>query len=95
MQRNREEMFALIEQWKESSEPRKAFCQRHHIAPSTFSYWCTKYAKVNGTSQQAGGFVEVQPSLRDSLEVIYPNGVKIKLPQDVSLSDLRTLIQLV
>lgn len=95
MQRNREEMFALIEQWKESSEPRKAFCQKHGLAESTFSYWYSKYRKSTNNSGQPGGFVNVQPSLHDNLEVVYPNGVKIRLPQDTSLADLRALIQLV
>jgi len=92
MQRNKEEMFALIEQWEESSESRKAFCRKHNLAPSTFSYWYSKYRKP-GPSKEPG-FVEVQPHLSRSLELIYPNGVRIRLPQDTSLAELRTLISL-
>ncbi|WP_115870540.1 IS66 family insertion sequence element accessory protein TnpA [Marinoscillum furvescens] len=92
MQRNQEDMFALIEQWKNSAESRKAFCRRHNIAPSTFSYWYAKYQKTESAVKP--GFVEVQPHLSRSLELIYPNGVKIRLPHDTSLSELRTLLQL-
>lgn len=87
-------MFAIIEQWESSQESREAFCQSHNLSVSTFSYWRTKYAKAK---KQAGepGFVQLQACMSDNLEVIYPNGVRVKVPQGSSLADLRALIQLV
>ena len=96
MQKRQEEMFSTIEKWKQGSLSRKSFCREHHIAPSTFSYWYSKYTRSQGSdSRQGSGFIKVEPAFQSSLEVFYPNGVKIRLPQDTSVSDLRALIQLV
>lgn len=92
--RSREEMFAIIEQWESSQESREAFCQSHNLPVSTFSYWRTKYAKAKEQPREPG-FVQLKPRISDNLEVIYPNGVRVKVPQGSSLADLRALIQLV
>ena len=93
MRRNQEEMCSYIDEWKQSGLSRKAFCRKRGIAPSTFSYWYTKYTPSD--SGQGGDFVEVNPILSESIEVIYPNGVKIRMPQKSSLSALQALINLI
>ncbi|WP_420915626.1 IS66 family insertion sequence element accessory protein TnpA, partial [Algoriphagus confluentis] len=53
----------------------------------TFSYW---YRKVGaGATAVSSGFTEVSPSLPSGdLEVVYPNGVRIRGIQDLSLLEL-------
>lgn len=96
MRRTREEMFAMMTVWESSQEPREQFCKRHGVSLSTFSYWRTKYRKENNSSEPTqGSFIGLQPQLSESLEICYPNGVRIRLSQGSSLADLQALIHLV
>lgn len=88
-------MFPIIEEWESTDESREIFCKRHDVPISTFSYWRTRYAKSRH-ADQSPKFVKLTPEPPSSdLEIIYPNGVKIRLPHSSSLSDLRTLIHLI
>lgn len=87
------EMFPLMELWEEGSDSREVFCGLHHISLSAFAYWRGRY--LDSKKEKHSGFVEIQPEWSSSLEGTYPNGVKIRLPQDTSLADLRVLIELV
>lgn len=87
------EMYPLMERWEESLTPRTVFCEEHKIPLSTFSYWRSRY--LRSKEQEPSGFVKLEPEWLLSLEIVYPNGVKVRLPEKTSLSDLRTLIELV
>lgn len=87
------EMFPLIEEWENSNESREAFCHRHNLQLSTFSYWRSRYIKSK--VRPATSFVELQPNLGEDLEIIYPNGVKIRLTGNSPLSQIQALIRLV
>lgn len=96
MRRNREEMFALMKAWECSQEPQDQFCKHHGVSLATFSYWRTKYRRENSNLKPTpSGFIELEPQLVAGLEIYYPNGVRIRLPQGSSLVDLQALIQLV
>lgn len=88
-----QEMYPLIEQWESSGASQEDFCNSHDITLSTFTYWRGKYRKSSQVEESS--FIELHPSCCSSLEVIYPNGVKIRLPQDASASDLQVLIGLI
>jgi len=91
-QRKEAEMFNLIRQWEESDENREAFCKANNLTISTFSYWRTKYRK-----SQAGtldGFIELKPSSGSVLEIVYPNGVMLRMPPTTTLSELKVLIRM-
>ena len=92
--RKEKDMFDLISRWEDSDEGRTTFCNAHGVTLSTFSYWRTKYRKSK-KAMSSKGFVELKPTLSMGLEVVYPNGVIVRLPQTSSLSDLRALVQLV
>jgi hypothetical protein len=92
--RKKESMFELMRQWEECDEDRISFCKSNGLALATFSYWRTKYRKSQEASASRG-FVELKPISSLSLEIIYPNGVIIRLPQSSSLSDLKALVQLI
>jgi hypothetical protein len=93
----KDEMFALIEQWKQSNQTQKLFCQEQSIALSCFYYWQKKYRK-----DQSGpaGFVPVlvndtTSGIREAVEIHYPSGVTVRVPTGSSVTLLKTLIDLV
>ena len=87
--KQREQMELEILKWRESGLKKKEYCGQHGISVSTFSYWITRINQNKGK-----GFVPlVPPGKADTsfIEVIYPNGVRLKLPN----SDLRIISQLI
>ena len=89
-----EEMFCLIRQWEESGKDQATFCKEIGVTVSTFGYWRTKYLRAL-KSGRPGGFVEIKPSSSMSIEIVYPNGVILRLPQSSSTSELKALIRLI
>lgn len=80
-----EEMLKLIEDYQKSGLSQKKFCREFGLKPSTFSYWIRK-ERLKDTSKN--GFVKIDTSSvsSESLEVCYPNGVKIKVDKkDIAL----------
>jgi hypothetical protein len=88
-------MFEKIEQWKESGITQKQFCQEQEIALSNFFYWQKKYRKQ---LQSAPGFIPiaVHGHTKDSasIEIIYPNGVRIQLPSTMHPSAVGEFIRM-
>lgn len=87
------EMFVLMNQWEESGTTQAAFCEAHQITLSTFSYWRGKYLK--STNPPPSDFVKLAPEWPSSLEVVYPNGVKVCTSNHLDFAILRALIQLI
>jgi hypothetical protein len=95
MRRTREEMFAMNESWECSQEPQSHFCKRHEVTLATFGYWRTKYLKDKNITRPAlGSFIGLHPQLPEGLEIVYPNGVRIRMPQSSPLTDVQALIHL-
>lgn len=84
-------MEAMVASFKSSGLSQREFCLRKNIKLPTFSYWYRKVGTV--PTLTSSGFTEVTPSLPSGdLEVVYPNGVRIRGIQDLSL--LQLLIRL-
>lgn len=91
--KNREEMFRLIAEWSVSDETQREFCQSRGLRPSTFSYWRRKYRQAD--SQQTVHFTQVVPEVKSTIEICYPNGVRVTLPeQGSSFATLQALVRL-
>ena len=88
-----EDMFPLMDRWEESQDTQAAFCEANDIPLSTFTYWRGKY--LESRNERHSVFTKLEPEWASSLELVYPNGVKVRLPESTSLSDVRMLIQLV
>lgn len=83
----REQMEAAVKQWRESGLKKKEYCQQRGISVSALSYWVTRMNR-----SQRKGFIALVPGSADTpLEVIYPNGIRIRVP----LADLKTISQLI
>ena len=79
--RKAEEMFALVEEWEESGQTQKVFCQEQGVKVGTFAYWLRKKRQER---ESTGGFLPVrvrQDSGVEPVEVIYPNGVRMRVSQ--------------
>jgi len=74
-----EKMFALIEEFEDSSLNGREFCKEKGLLPSTFYYW--KKKKAQEETSVSGGFVAIHPKseITGNLELIYPNGVRLRL----------------
>ncbi|WP_256012531.1 IS66 family insertion sequence element accessory protein TnpA [Desertivirga xinjiangensis] len=88
--KQREEMEAAVKRWRESGLKKKEFCEQQDFSLSTFSYWITR---INQSNRK--GFVSLSPTVKpessSSIEIIYPNGVRLK----VASTDLKTISQLI
>ena len=88
----KQEMFALIEDSLNSRLTKTQFCKERKISHSQFYYWQKRYRQQQA---EEAGFLPVQISGRSGagdIEIIYPNGVQVRLGGGVPLSFVRSLI---
>lgn len=94
-------MYSLIHQWENSGVSQVHFLSKHHIPKSTFGYWRKKYL-AEGNQKQKKAFIPVKldatiqekASATGTLEVVYPNGVRLVCSERMDLSRLKPLIVL-
>jgi transposase-like protein len=99
--RSEKDKFAFVKSCLESGMVKKAYCKEHGISSATFYNWHKKYMEAKHKND--GGFIPVvipstskQPgqtiARNIEIEISYPNGVRIKLKQEMDLPILRSLI---
>jgi len=99
------EMFALIKSSLGSDAPRDEFFKRHGITAHTYYYWYRKYMNSKNNTEDTFIPVEIPTKTKEpeqnitvskktELEICYPNGVKVKLTQELDLTILRSLISI-
>lgn len=96
MKNKRTDFKEIIRQQKESGKSAMAFCREEGISYSTFCYWVKK------SRDNADGIkMELIPvtiehgfDMERIGEIIYPNGVKLRLTGNLSRSDLAALINI-
>lgn len=89
----KEHMLAQVEAWRESGLTQRSYCEQAGIKPATFSYWIQK---SKNQQEDLIGFIEIKRStaiLENKYEVIYPNGVSVRLETN-NLKELSALINL-
>lgn len=80
--RSKTEMFRIVEEWQNSDLSMAGFCKQRGIAKSAFYYWKKRYKE----EQSTGGFVPIKvdkgnhSSNPSVIEITYPNGVIVRLP---------------
>lgn len=88
-----EKMLTLVEEFHRSGKSQKEFCLEQGIKTSTFSYWIKK-KRMRENPKEAFLKIETKNSFsEDGLEIIYPNGVRLKTSQ-TDLSMISALIRL-
>jgi putative transposase len=89
-----EEMFALVKSCKESGKSNKEFCKQQHISEAIFYYWQKKYRETVSITRDGFLPIKVEKPLNclNEIEICYPNGVHVKLPQGFDMSVIRSFI---
>lgn len=96
--RNLTEAAAMIERRLSSGQSVQTFCEAEKISTATYYYWHQRLRlKENEQTpmlvpisiEKAGHQLE---SNRESLELTYPNGVRISVPRHSELNLIRELI---
>jgi len=89
------QMFALVEECLASGQNKKKFCYEKGISEHIYYYWQKKYLQSNKCSHEGFLPVEVKGSaIQSSIEIEYPNGIRVRLGSDVTQQLLRSLITL-
>jgi transposase-like protein len=95
------EKLALVKSFKESGIPRKEYCIQHGISLATFYNWSKKFRETELNRQEKFIPVVIHASAKRAeqdfvknteIEISYPNGVRVKLNQEMDLPMLRSLI---
>ena len=83
----KEEMFAIVEQWRESGMTRKSFAQQHGFKYESFNYWCKKqYNEVLKADQP----IKVSPKFR----VAKPGFIELASGLDMNVQGLPVRMEL-
>lgn len=74
----------------------KTFCEQHGIGQAMFYYWKKKYIQSQSTHERKFIPVRINDTQVQTgeIEICYPNGVRLKLPQGIDLSVIRSFIGL-
>lgn len=84
LEEKRERMLSMIADWHRSGKSKKAYCAENGINEATFYYWFSR-SKENDTAGR-GSFITIDKARgKSDVEIIYPNGVRIKIENDVAL----------
>ena len=90
LEEKRSVMISMVEDWRSSGKSKKQYCLEKGINMAKFYYWCSRSSEKESLS---GNFIPIaKSSATREIELIYPNGVKLKVNGDLSL--LAQLIRL-
>ena len=101
-----EEFRRIYEEWQHSGLSVQQFCESTGIRESRFYYWKARL-KAESLPAACGGFIPVKMTGKSGnvytavnnggkalCEVVYPNGVMVRVTSDMSLDQLRQMITL-
>jgi len=97
--KKKERMFELVDQWHKSGQTKTDFCQQKKINIHTFTYWVQKYKTQGQQKHKANNTkkfipLQVAPGRPTAVELVYPNGVRLCVPEEVDLLFLKSLIKI-
>jgi hypothetical protein len=91
-----QQMFEVIERWKQSGLSQKSFCEKKSIKFYTFYYWYKRYRQQSQGSDSKPDFVKLKikkTAAPTSVEIYFPDGVRLFFHQPVTPEYLKTLIR--
>ena len=100
-EKTEKEKFAFVKSCIESGMVKKAYCKEHGVRSATFYNWHKKYRETElNTEEKFIPLVISSPAKQPEkivakhieIEISYPNGVRVKLNQEMDLPMLRSLI---
>jgi predicted acetyltransferase len=90
------EMMNIIQEWEQSGQSQKLFCQARSIPHSKFYYWLRKLREDQSPVSETD-FIAVrikQNKMQGAMDIHYPNGVVVKLHAPVDMIMVKTLLQI-
>lgn len=106
---NSSKFIRLQERQRESGLSVRSFCSNEGIAPSSFYYWQKKIRNeaegkrfiplvVRSTGATINPVTQTEPVQQQKgdilFEITYPNGITLRIKNDLDLAGLRALISL-
>ena len=91
----RQQMFEMVERWKQSGLAQRTFCEQHSLKFHTFYYWLKQHKQQDSINNNQSGFVKLQitkPATASSVEIHFPGGLRLIFHEPVSSSYLKSLI---
>lgn len=88
----RQEMFKIVEEYRQSGQTQKEFCQQRGLSLFQFKYWLQKYRKEESRDN---AFIRLKPGNANSLgsyRIDLPNGIIIHLNGSESLKLISEII---
>ena len=94
---HQEKMFLLIREWQNGGLTQNAFFKEKRINFNKFQYWLKKFRSLDKKESPAFIPVRIEPPVEEALnlEIVYPNGVVLKVPFRTDLNQIRNLVNLV
>ena len=95
--RSKEEMYPIIDHWQSSGLTKQSFCDQQGIAKSVLCYWHKKY---KSDQEVPNGFLPIKigddrsMSSGSKIEIEYPNGVVLRLPDHTPSAVIRQYLYL-
>lgn len=96
-------MYPVVKGFSTSGLTHKEYCKSLGLKYGTYKYWCRKYKAEKkiptkkgkkATSEFIDLKVSVPPVVSDSLEIVYPNGVRLQLSTPLDGTGISTLSKL-
>jgi len=92
--RSRQEWFSLIEQCEASDIAVKEFCKTEGINPSNYYYWMKRFRSKEPDFAPLKITSKALVNTAHVYELVYPNGVMLRLGQGIGLGELSQLLRL-
>ena len=92
------QMQEHIQAWQNSKLTQQEYCSRNQLSFNTFYYWLKKIKEREqslGAGFVALRFKDQRPSTVGSVEIHYPNGVRLSVPVSTDLRLVSRLIRLI
>ena len=92
VEERRQQMLALVDEWRGSGQTQKAFAADRNIKLFTLRYWIHKFKEVEKQIEGNGSFVQLSPVGSPGMIIRYANGISLELPANTPLHIVRQLI---
>ncbi|HPI21037.1 MAG TPA: hypothetical protein PKY56_11780 [Candidatus Kapabacteria bacterium] len=92
---NRELMIKLVNQWQASGLTQREFADNNNMSLHQLKYWIYKCGKGSVPKKSGHSFIQLEGLIGTSKICIrYPNGVEVTLPEQSSVSTIKSLINI-
>ncbi len=87
------QMFTMVEQCHQSGLSRREYCAVNNMNEARFYYWQKKYKDIENASS---GFIKLATESGSkssgTIEILFPNGVRIAADLKTTRSDLNKIV---